>query len=214
MLRIQLDEGDVLFDGGTPVKESAKLDLGDYLPYLVNRVGAIIAEQYGEETLAPHRLSIAMWRVMAALASGGSQRQIDLADMTSIEASTLSRLVTRLTRRGLVRRTRSAQSNREVAVSLSPKGKALVARLIPIAKSYEATAIAGLTPEEITILKRCLRLVYANMKNRPTAAREDADARAASSAARARPGGRSRKGGNKPGRREFSHGARGRKAFG
>ena len=73
-------------------------------------MGAIIAEQYGEETLAPHRLSIAMWRVMAALASGGSQRQIDLADMTSIEASTLSRLVTRLTRRGLVSRARSARA--------------------------------------------------------------------------------------------------------
>ncbi len=211
---IQLDEDVVLFDDGAPVKDTAKLDLGDYLPYLVNRVGAIIAEQYGEETLAPHRLSIAMWRVMAALASGGSQRQIDLADMTSIEASTLSRLVTRLTRRGLVRRARSAKSNREVAVSLSPKGKALVARLIPVAKGYEATAIAGLTPEEITILKRCLRLVYANMKNRPTGAREDADARAALSAARARLGARPLKDGNKSGRREFSPGARGRKAFG
>jgi DNA-binding MarR family transcriptional regulator len=213
-VRIQLDEDVVLFDDGAPVKDTAKLDLGDYLPYLVNRVGAIIAEQYSEETLAPHRLSIAMWRVMAALASSGSQRQIDLADMTSIEASTLSRLVTRLTRRGLVSRTRSAKSNREVAVSLSPKGKALVARLIPIAKGYEATAFAGLTPEEITVLKRCLRLVYANMKNRPTAAREDADARAAGFAARARVGGRLLKQGNKPGRREFSQGAGGKKALG
>ena len=196
------------------MKAIVKLDLGDYLPYLVNRVGAIIAEQYGGETLAPHRLSIAMWRVMAALASGGSQRQIDLAGLTSIEASTLSRLVTRLTRRGLVSRARSAKNNREVAVSLSPKGKALVARLIPIAKSYEATAIAGLTPEEIAVLKHCLRLVYVNMKSRPTAVREDADGRAKGSAARAYPGGRSNKSGNKPGRREFSQGAGGKKALG
>ncbi len=196
-----------------PVKQSAKLDLADYLPYLVNRVGTIIAEQYGEETLAPHRLSIAMWRVMAALASRGSQRQIDLAELTSIESSTLSRLVTRLTRRGLVSRARSTKSNREVAVSLSPKGKALVARLIPIAKGYEATAITDLTPREITVLKRCLRLIYANMKNRPTAGREDADARAAGSAARGRLGGRSRKSGNKPMRREASWGSGGRKAL-
>jgi DNA-binding MarR family transcriptional regulator len=196
------------------VKDPAKLDLGDYLPYLVNRVGAIIAEQYGGETLAPHRLSIAMWRVMAALASSGSQRQIDLADMTSIEASTLSRLVTRLTRRGLVSRTRSAKSNREVAVSLSPKGKALVARLIPIAKGYEATAVAGLTLDEITVFKRCLRLVYANMKKRPTAAREDADAHAAAASARVGLGAWPLKDGNKPRRREFSQGARGRKALG
>ena len=65
------------------------------------------------------RLSIAMWRVMAVLASKGSQRQIDLADLTSIDASTLSRIVTRLVRMGLLARTRSTSSNREVAVTLS-----------------------------------------------------------------------------------------------
>ncbi len=196
------------------MKAPAKLDLGDYLPYLVNRVGAIIAEQYGGETLAPHRLSIAMWRVMAALASKGSLRQIDLADLTSIEASTLSRLVTRLTRRGLVSRARSAKSNREVAVSLSPKGRALVARLIPIAKGYEAIAIAGLTPEEITVFKRCLRLAYINMKNRPAPAGEEADTRTQNFAARPRPADRSNKSGNKPRRREFSRGAGGKEALG
>jgi DNA-binding MarR family transcriptional regulator len=148
------------------VKHTSKLDLGDYLPYLVNRVGTIIAEQFSEEALAPHRLSIAMWRVMAALAANGSQRQIDIVDLTSIEASTLSRLVTRLVRMGLVMRARSANSNREVDVELSAKGAALVARLIPMALEYEQAAIAGLSHEETLMLKRCLRRVYGNMKGR------------------------------------------------
>ena len=148
------------------MKHTSKLDLGDYLPYLVNRVGTIIAEQFGEEALAPHRLSIAMWRVMAALAANGSQRQIDIVDLTSIEASTLSRLVTRLVRMGLVMRTRSANSNREVAVELSAKGAALVGHLIPIALAYEQAAIAGLSREETLLLKRCLRRVYGNMQGR------------------------------------------------
>ena len=103
-------------------KSPSTLDLGDYLPYLVNRVGTIIADQFGDEALAAHGLSIAMWRVMAALAGSGSQRQIDLADLTSTDASTLSRLVSRLVRMGLVLRTRSTNSNREVAVKLSTKG--------------------------------------------------------------------------------------------
>ena len=112
--------------------DSAKLDLGDYLPYLVNRVGTIIADQFGDEALAPHR---AQHRHVARDGGAGRarrQRQIDLAELTSIDASTLSRLVTRLVRLGLVTRTRSTNSNREVAVELSPKGSALVARLIPI----------------------------------------------------------------------------------
>ena len=156
----------------TAVKNSARLDLDNYLPYLVNRVGTIIAEQFGAEALAPYRLSIAMWRVMAVLASKGSQRQIDLAGLTSIDASTLSRLVTRLVRLGVVSRTRSASSTREVVVSLTAKGKAQVARLIPMAREYEAIAIAGVPPGELAGLKSGLRRIYANMKNRETSTRQ------------------------------------------
>lgn len=145
---------------------ATKLDLGDYLPYLANRVGNIIADQFVADALARHGLSIVMWRLMAVLASNGSQRQIDLADLTSIDSSTLSRMVTRLVRMRLVTRTRSTKSNREVAVKLSAKGKALVAELIPIARDYETIAIAGLSREELDVLKSCLRRIYDNMKSR------------------------------------------------
>ncbi len=152
------------------MKAPAKLELGDYLPYLTNRVGTIVAEQFGDDALAQHGLSIVMWRVMAVLASHGTQRQIDLAGLTSIEVSTLSRLVSRLIRKGLATRTRSANSNREVAVKLTPKGQSLVNHLIPIALDFEAAAIAGLSTKDIAVLKRCLRRMYGNMKNRVAAA--------------------------------------------
>jgi MarR family transcriptional regulator, organic hydroperoxide resistance regulator len=151
------------------VKDTARLDLDNYLPYLVNRVGTIIAEQFGGEVLAPHGLSIAMWRVMAVLASRGSQRQIDIASLTSIDASTLSRLVTRLIALGLVSRARSANSPREVAVKLTAKGKTVVGRLIPLARDYEAAAIAGVRPDELAAVKNGLRRMYANMKKREQA---------------------------------------------
>ena len=151
------------------MNDSAKLDLDNYLPYLVNRVGTIIAEQFGAEALAPYHLSIAMWRVMAVLASTGGQRQIDLADLTSIEVSTLSRLVTRLVRMGIVSRTRSSSSTREVVVKLTTKGKTQVARLVPLAREYEEAAIAGVRPEELATVKSALRRMYANMKARQQA---------------------------------------------
>jgi MarR family transcriptional regulator, organic hydroperoxide resistance regulator len=166
-LTVQDDSNRRILEIGPIVKHPSRLDLGEYLPYLVNRVGTIIAGQFTVEALAAHRLSIAMWRVMVMLASKASLRQIDLADLTSIEVSTLSRLVTRLVRMGLVTRMRSANSDREVTVGLSAKGKSLVARLIPIARQYEVAASAGLTRDELTVLKRCLRRVYDNMKSRP-----------------------------------------------
>jgi MarR family transcriptional regulator, organic hydroperoxide resistance regulator len=155
-----------------PVKPRTKLDLSEFLPYLVNRAGMIVAEQFGIETLAPHQLSIVMWRVMAVLASNGSQSQTNLAELTSIDASTLSRIVTRLVRMGVLTRTRSTTSSREVVVMLSAKGNALVARLIPRAHEIEAAAAAGLSADELAIVKRCLRRIYSNMKSRPAAVRK------------------------------------------
>ena len=139
------------------------LDLGSYMPYLINRVGFALVASFTGTALVRNELSIAMWRVLAALSNNGEQRQIDLAAMTSIDASTLSRLVTRLVRRGLVSRSRSQRSSREVVVGLTPKGRALVRRLIPVAKDLERTAIAGLSGRELAVVKRALRQMYKNM---------------------------------------------------
>lgn len=142
--------------------ERPHLELGNYLPYLINRVGFALVETF-TRALTPHGLSIAMWRVLAALSNNGEQRQIDLVGMTSIDASTMSRLVTRLVRDGLVTRSRSKSSSREVVVALSPKGRALVARLIPIAQQLERTASTGLPARDLVALKRLLSRVYENL---------------------------------------------------
>jgi MarR family transcriptional regulator, organic hydroperoxide resistance regulator len=146
------------------LKALPQLDLGDYLPYLVNRLGNSLADQFTAGALERHGLSIVTWRVMVVLAATGAQRQIDLAELTSIDTSTLSRLVSRMVRHGLVTRTRSASSNREVVVALSDKGSALVARLIPIGREFEKKAIAGITAAELATVKRCLRRMYDNVR--------------------------------------------------
>ena len=139
-----------------------KLELGNYLPYLVNRVGFALVASFTPDALKPHGLTIDMWRVLAALSNNGGQRQVDLVGMTSIDASTMSRLVSRLVRMGLVTRSRSETSNREVVVALSGKGRALVERLIPIALALERKAGAGLSAKELAVVKQLLSRMYRN----------------------------------------------------
>lgn len=148
--------------------DKPRIDLDDYLPYLVNRVGNALATRFGSETLAQHDLSIAMWRVLVVLSASGAQRQIDLAGMTSIDVSTLSRLVTRLMRRGLVTRTRSKTSSREVVIDLAARGRALVERLIPHGRAIEAIAVAGVAPQDLAAAKRALRQIFANVEAGPS----------------------------------------------
>jgi DNA-binding MarR family transcriptional regulator len=145
---------------------SDRLDLANYLPYLVNRLGSALVENFTATALAQHDLNIDAWRVMAVLANEGAQRQIDLAGMTSIEVSTLSRLITRMVRMDLVTRRRSENTNREVVVELAAKGRGLVKRIIPLALRAEAAAGAGIPASDMATVKRVLRRMFENMAGR------------------------------------------------
>ena len=145
------------------------LKLDDFLPYLVNRIGAVLVARFTRETLAREHLTIDMWRVLAALSENCGQRQVDLAGMTSIETSTVSRLVTRLIHRGLATRSRSRTNSREVVVRLSPRGTALVRRLIPIARALEHAALEGIPAKDLAAIKGRLRRIYANLASEGSA---------------------------------------------
>lgn len=140
----------------------SRLDLDDYLPYLVNRVGVALAVAFGKVALARHRLSIEMWRVLVVLSAYGSQRRVDLGGLTSIDASTLSRMVTRLARLGFVVRRRSTTDNRELEVALTIKGRKALRQLIPVARRHETRAAAGIAPAKLAATKRVLGIMYHN----------------------------------------------------
>ena len=152
-----------LIDNASSMTRRTGLKLDDFLPYLVNRVGAALVARFTREALAHEHLTIDMWRVLAALSNNVGRRQVDLASMTSIETSTVSRLVTRLVHRELVTRSRSRTSNREVVVRLSLKGAVLVRKLIPVALHLERAALADIRANELARIKRSLRRIYTNL---------------------------------------------------
>ena len=137
--------------------------LDSYLPYLLNRAGARIATAFSEEM---RRLgaTLQMWRVLAALREHDGRRMGDLSATTSIEVSTLTRLVDTMERKGLVVRRRDAGDARVVALHVTPAGRRLTQRITPIAERYERVALAGFTAAEADSLKAALRRLYANME--------------------------------------------------
>ena len=136
--------------------------LDSYLPYLLNRAGARIAAAFSEE-VRPLGATLQMWRVLAALREGDGRRMGDLSETTSIEVSTLTRLVDNMEKKGLVARRRDAADARVVALHVTPAGRRLTQRITPIAERYESVALAGFTAAEADILKAALRRLYGNM---------------------------------------------------
>ena len=136
--------------------------LDSYLPYLLNRAGARIATSFDEE-VRPLGATVQMWRVLAALRERDGRRMGDLSQTTSIEVSTLTRLVDNMEKKGMVERRRDAQDARAIALHVTPAGKRLTQRIVPIAERYESVALTGFSPREEQALKAALRRLYANM---------------------------------------------------
>lgn len=136
--------------------------LVSYLPYLLNRAGARIATAFGEE-MRPLGASLQIWRVLAALREWDGRRMGDLSETTSIEVSTLTRLVDNMEKGGLVERRRDAGDARAVALYVTAAGRRLTRRILPIAERYETVALKGFSAREAATLKKALQRLYDNM---------------------------------------------------
>ena len=118
--------------------------LDSYLPYLLNRAGARIAAAFSEE-VRPLGATLQMWRVLAALRERDGRRMGDLSETTSIEVSTLTRLVDNMEKKGLVARRRDAADARVVALHVTPAGRRLTQRIAADRRTLREVALAGFT---------------------------------------------------------------------
>ena len=151
-------------------------DLTRYLPYLINRTGVRIANVF-TEAIRGQGITLQMWRVLAALDHADGQRISDLAALTSIDVSTLSRLLDAMQDKGLTERRRSNVGDaRVVKVYATEAGHGLTAKIIPLARHYEAVALKGLSAEEIRALKSMLVRVYGNIAALEDEARSETEA--------------------------------------
>ena len=137
-------------------------DLGEFLPYLINRIGSRLALNFGRE-IKHLGVDIQEWRVLAVLAAHGPQRMSGLQAFTSIDISTLSRLVGRMVRKRLVNRARPNGDKREVLISLAEKGVETARAILPTARRYQRVVHSGLSAEETRMLKQFLVRVYSNI---------------------------------------------------
>src|SRR3954468_23133047 len=106
------------------------------MPYLLNRAGARTATAFGEE-MRPLGASLQIWRVLAALREKDGRRMGELSGTTSIEVSTLTRLVDNMEKKGLVGGRPASVDARAVALHATPAARRLTRRILPIAERYE-----------------------------------------------------------------------------
>ncbi len=121
-----------------------------YLPYLLARASYLISGEF-HATLEKERIPVMHWRVLCSLVDAPMSVS-ELADVVIAKQPTMSKLLARMERQGLIARESDPADGRGVVVSIAPAGKRLVQPLVRLAKHHEASVLEPLGTQDADAL--------------------------------------------------------------
>lgn len=148
------------------MKADDKAGLDQFLTYRLHVLNKLsergISERYQEKL----DVTLPEARIIAAVGSFGPFSVMDLARHANLDKSQASRAAEALIRRGLVARDSDPADGRVVLVSLTPEGRALYRRVMPIARKWNVDLFDCLDNAERVALGKMLDKVIANVLER------------------------------------------------
>ena len=129
-------------------KTPQALELENFLPYRLSVLAQLVSESLHDLYVGPFKLTVTQWRVMAALGRFAPLTASDVGQRIVMDKVAVSRAVAGLMKRGLVERAPDRRDRRRVSLELSARGRAMHARIVPIALSYERRLYEALGDDE------------------------------------------------------------------
>ena len=136
------------------------MDLGGYATGLLNAVAKGMSDE-----LRPYDLSPLEFSLLRACAEKRESTATELAVSLPVDASRVSRVVTRLVDKGLLVRRRLRSDRRIVMLRLSAEGDALTSRLHQRLLAYDAKLLANIPEEETRVFAAVISKVIANYES-------------------------------------------------
>ena len=109
--------------------------------------------------LRKQQLTDQQGRILRVLAESERLEMGELAAHTSIHPASLSRIIPRLHRKGIVRRWKDGEDARRVSVSITKRGRAIIEPVIRQSERIYAELAAEMGPARWRELQRCLEVL-------------------------------------------------------
>jgi DNA-binding MarR family transcriptional regulator len=119
-----------------------------FLPYRLNVLASLASNALAEIYAERFGLTIPGWRVVATLGQYGVRTARDIAAHGVMHKSTVSRAVSGLEARRLIRRAANSKDRREELLELTPEGRSVYEALAPEALAFERRLTSILTADE------------------------------------------------------------------
>lgn len=144
--------------------EAQALDLEKFLPYRLSVLAQLVSESLHDLYAGAFDLSVTQWRVMAALGRFAPLTASDVGQRIVMDKVAVSRAVASLMKRGLVARATDLDDRRRASLHLTPEGRAMYAKIVPLALKYQAELYQVLSVEEGETLNGLCDRLFAHAK--------------------------------------------------
>lgn len=114
--------------------------------------------------LAEHGVSFGHWTFLRILWERDGLTQRELSDEAGVAEPSTNAAIKAMEDLGYVTRKRLPDNRKNIYVRLTPKGRALKAKLVPLAKAVNRDAVRGLPADDVETTRRVLMLVTENLK--------------------------------------------------
>lgn len=136
------------------------------MAYLIFEVARHMKRRF-EEQAKSYGITLPQWRALAEVATHDGISQRALADRIDADPMTVSGIMDRLEKRGLIERYADPGDSRAKFARLSPAGEELFRTAHQVGFAMHETAVAGLTPAELEALRSGLEKMSANLSDQP-----------------------------------------------
>ena len=145
------------------VKEEFKLD--NQLCFRLYTASRLLTQAY-HPLLSKQGLTYPQYLVLLVLWEKDDQPVNDIAKRLFLETNTVTPLLQRMEKEGILSRTKGTQDARQMIVSLTPKGKNLQEKLADVPFTVGSAVICdSFTPETVPDLFRMLDDIIAKLSN-------------------------------------------------
>lgn len=128
----------------------------DYLAYLLAAASEAVSRRF-HRVVRKAGLKVPEWRILACLTDIDGLMVTELAKLTLLEQSRVTKTINGMEANGLVQRAPDSDDRRKVRILITERGRETVDPLIAIAKADEAALLAGLGADQTQRLKAALR---------------------------------------------------------
>lgn len=162
------------------IAESARmLELERFLPYRLAVLAAQVSGALSQIYVREFSLSVPEWRILANLGRFGASNAGDLAERSSLDKPKVTRALQKLEARHLVQRTVDARDRRQVRLSLTRRGRAMLGQIAGLALEWEGRLLEALSDGDKAALDRIVEGLSQRARQLQEAGRAEAKGRRA-----------------------------------